>query len=274
MKKLIFSAALFTAAFATAQNTGIGTTAPKATLEVTGNAASATVADGVMAPRISRSQLIAKTGYGAAQTGAILYVTDTSGTTNAATTDVTAAGYYYFNGTKWVQLYDSVSGKNLYTADGTIVNTTGNVRTVTLPDPVESILFTRNSTSTNTNALLVVNGAIKAKGLDYNSDSRLKTNITALSSKHWEELRPVSYHWNAEGKAQGGSDALQFGFIAQEVEKVYPNLVSTDQNGYKSVNYVALIPILTEALKEEKLRNDAQQKEIDELKAIVKTLKK
>lgn len=68
---------------------------------------------------------------------------------------------------------------------------------------------------------------------------------------------------------KGGNHQLQYGFIAQEVEKLYPHLVSTDDNGYKSINYIALIPVLTQALKSQQEKIDAQQKQIDELKKLV-----
>ena len=49
------------------------------------------------------------------------------------------------------------------------------------------------------------------------------------------------------------------GFIAQELEIIYPELVKTGSNGYKSVDYSKLTPILVEAIK-------AQQAQIDALK--------
>ena len=48
----------------------------------------------------------------------------------------------------------------------------------------------------------------------------------------------------------------QIGLIAQEVEKIYPELVLTDVDGYKSVDYSKLTPILVEAIKELKAEND------------------
>lgn len=55
----------------------------------------------------------------------------------------------------------------------------------------------------------------------------------------------------------------QIGFIAQDVDKILPQLVKTDEfSGLESVGYMAVIPILVEAIKE-------QQKQIDALKAEV-----
>ncbi len=59
----------------------------------------------------------------------------------------------------------------------------------------------------------------------------------------------------------------QYGFVAQELEQVLPNLVSTDSSGLKSVNYIAVIPLLVEAIKE-------QNAKIESLEADVKKLKK
>ncbi len=47
------------------------------------------------------------------------------------------------------------------------------------------------------------------------------------------------------------SNDKQIGVIAQDVEKVFPELVNTDSDGYKSVNYSKLTPILIEAVKEQ-----------------------
>lgn len=81
--------------------TGVGNTAPKATLDVTGTPATATTADGIIAPRITGDQLTAKTAYGTDQTGAIVYVTAAAAAPAGATVNVTVAGFYYFDGTAW-----------------------------------------------------------------------------------------------------------------------------------------------------------------------------
>jgi len=63
----------------------------------------------------------------------------------------------------------------------------------------------------------------------------------------------------------GFDKETQLGFIAQEFEKVIPELVRNDENGYKSIDYVKLTPVLVEAIRE-------QQKQIDELKQLVQSL--
>ena len=56
-------------------------------------------------------------------------------------------------------------------------------------------------------------------------------------------------------------DRLQYGLIAQELEKVIPELVNTDSEGWKSVEYTHLVPILLEALKEQQVAIEALQEE-------------
>jgi len=89
------------------------------------------------------------------------------------------------------------------------------------------------------------------------SDARLKTNITTLSDSlnKISSLRPVTY--KQIGNEQSGE---HLGFIAQEVEPILPELVGTDINGYKSIDYASFAPILVGAIQE-------QQSEINELKS-------
>ena len=71
------------------------------------------------------------------------------------------------------------------------------------------------------------------------------------------------------------------GVIAQEIEQEFPELVNTDSDGFKSVNYEGIAPILIEAMKEQQsiiesqqAKIDNQQQQIDELKRLVEELMK
>ena len=79
---------------------GIGTNSPQATLDIIGEPAITTELDGLIAPRLTGVQLRAKT-YTALQTAAIVYVTLADPLPAGQTINVTAAGYYHFNGTEW-----------------------------------------------------------------------------------------------------------------------------------------------------------------------------
>ena len=109
--------------------------------------------------------------------------------------------------------------------------------------------FTKNlTTGTQESFRVYGNGNAWLKGeLTENSDSRYKKDIRTLPSalQNILSLRGVSYYW------KDGSDTSQhIGVISQEVEKVYPQLVRTDEDGYKSVAYSHLVSPLIEAVKE------------------------
>ncbi len=97
------------------------------------------------------------------------------------------------------------------------------------------------------------------------SDQRLKQNIHPLENAltKLQGLRGVSFKW--KDKAQGAE--TQIGLIAQEVEKVLPELVSTDSEGYKSIAYGQLTAVLIEAIKELQQQNEKMAKKIEALSA-------
>lgn len=80
---------------------GINTTTPSATLDVVGEPTNAATIDGLLAPRVTGNQLRAKTGYGAAQEGALVYVTTADSAPSGQTVNVTVPGYYFFDGSVW-----------------------------------------------------------------------------------------------------------------------------------------------------------------------------
>ena len=118
-------------------------------------------------------------------------------------------------------------------------------------------------------AKLDVFGDIKATAFYYSSDQRLKKDIEPIYNalEKIKQLNGIYFKWISNG-------SKQIGFIAQEVETVFPEIVSTDINsGYKSVQYGNLIAPLLEATKELDLKFEtlselimAQQQQIEELK--------
>ena len=100
-------------------------------------------------------------------------------------------------------------------------------------------------------ARLCVNGNIYAQTTKLNSDSRLKTSVTTIPSALEKilSLRGVTFEWKQEEfPDRNFADGTQIGLIAQEVEEVFPELVS--QGEYKSVSYANLVSPLIEAVKE------------------------
>jgi hypothetical protein len=87
------------------------------------------------------------------------------------------------------------------------------------------------------------NGDISARSYTTSSDARLKKDVKdlPLGIEALLQLRPVTYKWIKEGSGDGN----QFGLIAQEVQKIVPDIVRADAaTGMLSVNYTALIPIM------------------------------
>jgi Chaperone of endosialidase/Putative peptidoglycan binding domain len=108
---------------------------------------------------------------------------------------------------------------------------------------------------TNSNGTCTINPTTSA--LVCSSDLRLKKDISALSPtdslSKLSKLQAVAFHWNAES----ASDPTHYGFIAQNVEPIFPELVATDAAGYKSVAYGAFTPVIIDALKELNLKIDS-----------------
>ncbi|MBN2089669.1 tail fiber domain-containing protein [candidate division KSB1 bacterium] len=115
---------------------------------------------------------------------------------------------------------------------------------------------------------LRVNGSAYCTGSWLSSDVTLKKNIAGISNPISKlfQLRGVSYNWRTdEYKDREFSESLQYGLIAQEVEKVFPEMVSTDEHGEKAIAYYQLIPMLLEALKQQQQQIDNLQKKVDQL---------
>lgn len=101
-KQVLFSLCLLATVGIQAQ-VGVNNTNPQASFHITPQNTDGTTAEGIIAPNLTRAQLIAKDArYAAAQKGAIVYVTTLDGTLTAKTTQITAIGYYYFDGDVWV----------------------------------------------------------------------------------------------------------------------------------------------------------------------------
>jgi Chaperone of endosialidase len=97
------------------------------------------------------------------------------------------------------------------------------------------------------------------------SDARLKTNIQPFPNvlDKLTQLRPVHFDWksSAPSELHLGSGP-QYGFIAQDVEKVFPEMVSTGKDGYRRVNYGQLPYLLLQGVRELKATNDSLGAEV------------
>jgi hypothetical protein len=87
------------------------------------------------------------------------------------------------------------------------------------------------------------------------SDHRLKSNITPLENvlADLSNLHGVYFYWDTEyvSNLPEMPTGRQIGFIAQDVEAVFPELVYSDFDGYKQIDYSLFTLILVEALREQ-----------------------
>ena len=104
--------------------------------------------------------------------------------------------------------------------------------------------------------VLISNDLIVTGSIFNTSDVRLKHDIKELSEENMENLfnlNPIHFRY------KNTPNRVHYGFLAQDVEKIFPELVENNNNGYKTVNYQELIPLMLGKIKH-------MQNEIDELK--------
>lgn len=110
---------------------------------------------------------------------------------------------------------------------------------------------------------LDINWNARATAFYYSSDRSLKSDISTIDNPLdiVSKIRGVDFKWKENQKKD-------IGFIAQELEAIIPELVTTDENtGLKSVQYWNIVAIAVEAIKK-------QQTEIDNLKWEIEAIKK
>ena len=96
-----------------------------------------------------------------------------------------------------------------------------------------------------------INGSLHASGnLTQNSDERLKKDIQPLTRALDSilQLQAKTYRWKEDTTFANKQD---IGLVAQEVEKVFPELVAENEQGYKGIAYSKLTAVLIEAIKEQ-----------------------
>jgi hypothetical protein len=116
---------------------------------------------------------------------------------------------------------------------------------------------------------LKVSGDIGATGdivAFASSDERLKDNIELISNpiEKVKELRGVTWEWNEEA-SEAAKQTPNVGVIAQEVEKVLPELVHDRENGYKGVDYSKLTGLLIEVVKTQQEKIESLESRLDKL---------
>jgi hypothetical protein len=141
--------------------------------------------------------------------------------------------------------------------------------------------------TTNPAFKLDVAGAAHASSFPTSSDVRLKQDVAPLTGvlDRLAKVRGVTFEWNDTYAALGRSTGRrEIGVIAQELEAVFPELVTTwGDKGYRAVDYGRLTAVLIEALKELRVEKETQiavleqknadlEQRVETLEALVNTL--
>jgi len=170
----------------------------------------------------------------------------------------------------WSNVYFAYNGKGVLRFD---LNTTG----AFLAGANNQILFLDKQTNTYNN--------IHVANVFNHSDARAKKDVKSmnLAMPTLLQLRPVTFKWKEIASAlkatetkeeaipdslslpAGTDNGIQYGFLAQEVEEVLPDIVRTEENGEKLVNYTALIPLLVQSVQELQKTVEAQAAMIEQL---------
>jgi hypothetical protein len=133
-------------------------------------------------------------------------------------------------------------------------------------------------------AKLWISGNLKVNSTTFTSDQRFKENIQPINNQLSNLLKLKTYQYTFKQSERFIGDSLSvnankeyhpdynfdsnlhYGLMAQDIEMIYPNLVAKDENGYLSLNYTELIPILISSIQEQNERILKLEEELNLLK--------
>ncbi|SDI29247.1 hypothetical protein SAMN05421846_10635 [Chryseobacterium taeanense] len=163
MKHLFTAAALLLSMTAFAQ-VGINNTSPKATLDITAKTTDGSKPEGLIIPQLSGSNIHTATAagvYGSNQKGLIIYATSADSSPISTTANITAAGYYYFDGTNWQKISTGNAVSTSLASGNIYVGSASNVATAVSP--------TGDVTISNTGATSIGAGKVTTTHLANNA---------------------------------------------------------------------------------------------------------
>ena len=202
---------------------------------------------------------------GSASVGYINYngTTKTAGQLDGGTTNPTNTTRLNYDGYLYAtRFYGDGSQLSGISAGATITDdTTTNGTRYILFDDVTSGSATSVGVSSTKLYFNPSSGTLYATVFQSLSDIQFKTNIETIDDifNRVTQLRGVKFNWTDDANAN-----TQYGFIAQEIEKVIPELVDSS-SGRKTVNYLGIIPLLVEAIK-------LQQTQLNELTLMINNI--
>lgn len=252
-------------------NVGIGKNSPNAKLDVNGNT--------ILSGSLIVNNDITSTNAVFSRTGILggFYISQAGGTTDAWLFVSSNNLSILANTGKTVSINPNGSEIARFTSTGLSINKTSNANAML---DVNGNAIVSGSLTVGTGSAQGVSGEIRATNnitAYYSSDERLKTNIIKIDNalEKLKQIDGVLYDWNDTYKKQYGEEDGYFirkqnsGIIAQQVEKVFPNVVADRQDGYKAVRYELLVPLLIEAIKEQNKNIENVKNELAELRKAI-----
>ncbi len=106
----------------------------------------------------------------------------------------------------------------------------------------------------------------------YSSDIKLKDNLRPIESALFKvnQISGYEFDWNEHSHEIQQEKGHDVGLVAQEVEKVLPEVIQIREDGIKAIAYDKVVPLLVESIKELSQKVDKQDKEIKRLKVLVR----
>ena len=202
----------------------------------------------------------------------------------STTSNISSVSDLTFDGVNLVAGTDGATGGRVRTGDGSSSNPAfsfvGDTNTGFYCSTTDTIAASTGGTqrlTINSNGLKVNSGALgvntNASSTDgvirasndivayYSSDERLKENVKPIENAldKVSKINGVTFDWIEDMEEFHPNEGNDVGVIAQEIEKVLPEVVETRDSGYKAVKYEKIVPLLIESIKDLKA-------EIEELK--------
>lgn len=155
-------------------------------------------------------------------------------------------------------------------ADNSVVLGNADVTAVYMAQDADAVIYAGGlGTDTDTDLVQLADGTFTVNGdITVASDARLKSNIVSLGATLTKLLL-------IDGKSYTTNDSgeVAIGVLAQDIKKVFPELVKERKDGMLSVNYQGLIPVLVNALKEQEkryqLKFEQQEQRLARLEALL-----
>lgn len=155
--------------------------------------------------------------------------------------------------------YSGRQGDNIQNIKQFVTSTVGIVNWIykTLTVSTAKVITPQDQTKT----VMIPNDLLVLGSINNPSDIILKDNIEQINIDDFNKLNPISFTFKDDDK-----NKKHYGFIAQELEIVYPELVTNTELGFKSVNYIEMIPILLSQMKNMQMEIDKLKEEIHKMK--------